>query len=96
MNELFVIDIPEENYTTIAAGQGKKEAIEVDDGDDALMLEDLDVKDKSIEGEEVEPEMLPLPEPRMFPLPTTCVMSDPSRNPHPAPEMTNYSWFFFS
>ncbi|KAG0314981.1 hypothetical protein BGZ97_008771 [Linnemannia gamsii] len=64
MNELFVIDIPEENYTTIAAGQGKKEAIEVDDGDDALMLEDLDVKDKSIEGEEVEPEMLPLPEPR--------------------------------
>ncbi|KAH7058253.1 hypothetical protein BKA57DRAFT_433314 [Linnemannia elongata] len=63
MAELFVIEIPDENAAA-AAGQEKRGAIEVDDDDDAMMLRDLDVKDKLIEGEEDEPETLPLPEPR--------------------------------
>lgn len=63
MAGLFVIDIPDENAAA-AAGQEKRGAIEVDDDDDAMMLRDLDVKDKLIEGEEDEPETLPLPEPR--------------------------------
>ncbi|KAG0059353.1 hypothetical protein BGZ89_000472 [Linnemannia elongata] len=63
MAELFVIEIPDVNAAA-AAGQEKRGAIEVDDDDDAMMLRDLDVKDKLIEGEEDEPETLPLPEPR--------------------------------
>lgn len=94
MTKLFVIDIPDENAAA-AAGQEKRGAIEVDDDDDAMMLRDLDVKDKLIEGEEDEPETLPLPEPRMFPHPTTCAVRDPSPDPLHSENDQHVSWFFF-
>ncbi|OAQ30960.1 hypothetical protein K457DRAFT_124668 [Linnemannia elongata AG-77] len=94
MAGLFVIDIPDENAAA-AAGQEKRGAIEVDDDDDAMMLRDLDVKDKLIEGEEDEPETLPLPEPRMFPHPTTCAVRDPSLDPlHSENDPTRLLVFF--